>query len=87
MIDTKPPNTRTVLSLTVCGGGVNIENGGHMYLALEDRPLTSEHSICKGVQGHLNLDVLGRDFSTLFIGDVEGNIVMAMIQVEPVRDG
>ena len=61
--------------------------GGRMNLAPLRWPIQCELPQCVRVGGHVNQNILGGDLSSLVVGDGEGDVCGAMVELEEVRDG
>ena len=61
--------------------------GSCMNLAPLRQPIRCELPQCIRVGGHADRNILGRDLSSLVIGDGEGDVRRALIELEEARDG
>ena len=73
--------------ITVVSDTKVIVPGSCMNLAPLCRPLRRELPQCVWVGGHVDQNVLGRDLLFLIIGDGEGDVHGALIELEEVGDG
>ena len=64
----------------------DVEYGGSMNHTLEDFTCAVEHPIHVGIISHLDLDILGGDWASVVVDDVEGDVDWAYVGFEVVGD-
>ena len=64
----------------------DIEDWSHVDKALVNFSYAIEHAIGIQVIGHLDLDILGRHFSSVPVDDMKRYVLGPMVHLEPIRD-
>ena len=64
----------------------DIKDWSHVDKALVDFS-RAEHAIGIQVIGHLDLDILGRHFSSVPVDDMKRDVLGPMFHLKPIRDG
>ena len=54
-----------------------------MNEAFEDGTSAGQHAVGKRTRGHLDLDILGRDLASCGIGNMKGDVVVAVFRSNP----